>query len=153
MTPNTQYVSQSFQYIDKLAEIISDIPFDDGTIGSLELISRYQKSKTETPNTIINIFQASLASNRLENRLNKRNYFLMIRIRSFAVDREYQAQVDVDYLAEAIIEKFENKLNDVDWADGNLDNDDLRANQRDFNDNYYTKDILVTINKRVVTQQ
>jgi len=137
-------------YKTELKTILDPIVFDNSTLGNNEIIKIFERSINDKPHTVINIFQTNLRSRFLESKLNLRGYMITTRIRCLAIKREEQAQQDMDYLEEQIITKYENNLSRVNWLNGYLDNDEITSLIRNFNDNYYTKDIPLIIKLRVV---
>lgn len=140
--------TQSNTYYEALKTLLDDIVFDSSTLGAKNIIKKYQRSVRSKPKTEILIFRSRLNSAMLETRLQAQTYAIIIRIRVLAEDREEEAQNNLDYLVEQIINVLENNYNNVSWADGNLENIDFTSQIRTFNDNYYTEDIPIPIKKR-----
>lgn len=142
-------MSQIGTYISTLKTLLDPIVFDGSTLGALSLIKTYQKSVNDKPRTQINIFGGLLRSNFNESKQNKREHTIIIRIQTLAVNREDQAQLDIYELEEKIIEILENNLNNVNWESGYLNSYSLTSQTRNFDSNYFTKDIPISIFSRV----
>lgn len=139
-------------YISAIKTLLEPIVFDNTTLAKANIIKTYQKSIATKPNTEINIFAAPLVSRFLEARLNRRERDIVVRIRCKAAGdrnepREQQAQEDIQYLEEQIMSKLEDALKNSSWGDGFLRTDELAFRDRNYQDNYYTKEITLTVNK------
>ena len=148
----TQADSTVKGYKTTLKSFIDPIEFGDdpATLGSASLVKTFEQSVKEKPNTVVNIFRTTLASKFLEGRLNKEPHVIITRIKTLAENREEKAQEDSDYLVEQIIAKYRDQLSNANWENGYLGNDNITGQSKNFDDNYYTTDIAVTIFDRVV---
>lgn len=142
-------------YIPQVIALLNPIPFDTGTLGSLDLITDYDQARKDAPYTQINVFGAGLASNYFESKLNKRKYNVKIKIYCYTVganeSRLSKAEKDLNYLEEQIVQILENNLETLQADTFSYSNNDaIVFNEKRFADNFYIKEFMWQVNKQVV---
>lgn len=145
-------MNDSKTYIEALYPLIGAISFgsDSKTLASSGVLVKYNKSANDTANTIVHLFRESADTREIESKLNHRTYYITILIRAKATDREEQAQTDLDYLVEKILEVLEVTLRTLDIGNAYIDSSFLESKPVDFKDNYLNEKIVIPIRKRVV---
>lgn len=135
-------------YVNRLIEIFGPIVFDSSTLATKNILKDFQKSIKDKPNTEINIYPGNLGTTMIESKLNRKSQAIMIRIQVLAENREQQAQSDLNYLTEQIVDKLEDSFNDSVWQAGWLDNNNIVSTPRTSTPNHYTVFIPVSIKRR-----
>lgn len=134
-------------YIDRIVIELGTIVFDGSPLSGSDILDPFEKSSMDKPNTKINVFNDRLKSERQESRLQKRSYMIAIRIHCRAEKREKAAQDDLQYLEEQITIKLENLYNDPVWAAnaGHLENSNMEFRTKNFNLNWFSKELIIPI--------
>lgn len=145
-----QTISKSSQYIDIIFNKLSTVDFGSaGSLGSLNLIFKQDKAKIDH-DTEIHIFRDYLKSVILDNATNVRTHVIVVSVICLAENREAQAQEDIYYLEEKILEIVEKGHDNINWL--YLNNYDVSAKGRSYQSNYFYKDIAIQINEEVLTR-
>lgn len=141
------------KFKEKLREAYGAIEFDGNTLGGASMIFLANRSVQSKPFTEIHIFGGMLKSVYVESKLNKRIQQIVVRIVSLAVgaddaeNREEQAQNDLDELTELIMGETEKLHNDPVWSPGILNINDLTFNPINYGVNYYSKQMILSVEK------
>lgn len=131
--------------VNALFNFIKDIPLESETIESI--INKYSKSIKTYPNTEINIFRARMQIEESDNTQYRYPFTFRIRVRVKAINREEIAQADIDYLVEEIMDRvaFRENINSSLLGNAYIRTDLLDTQILDFDDDYYTEDVIVPI--------
>lgn len=133
-------MSQALVYINAHVALLEPIVFAGGTLGNTpegnSLINNYAKSAKDNPNTILRIYSAGILHGKFESHLSQNIRRIITEIRTYADGREEQAQEDLYFLEEAVLNVYKDALKNAAWCDGVLELDNLEFRSI-YENNYY----------------
>jgi hypothetical protein len=146
----SQTASKASTYIDTITTLISPIEFGTvETLGSAGLI--YKQDRSEISHlTEIHVYRDNLKTVILDNVTNQRTHYIVVSIISNAEKRAEQAQEDIYYLEEKLMEVLEKNHDNIGWE--YLNNYTALSKGRVYNSAYFYKDIVLEINEEVLTR-
>lgn len=138
-------------YISTIQGIIETIPFDGGTLGSHGLVYPYEKGADVDHVTEVHIYCPSVRTEKLDNVTNWLVHNIVIGVLAKTDNRMQQAQEDVVYLEEQIIQKLVVNFSNAQWRF--LDNYKIDPDPRIFQENYWFKGIPIRVFDELLTYQ
>jgi hypothetical protein len=133
-------------YKTSLKTIIEEIEFETNPLK--DIIVTYQKSRIDTPMTRIHIYRSRLSIENVESQMKHKRHTIYTEVITHMQGRELKAQQDMDYLIEAIMEKYVDNLSKVDWVNGYLDSENFSSSPIMYSKGYFVQYISVDIVER-----
>jgi hypothetical protein len=133
-------------YKTSLKTIIEEIVFETAPLK--DIIVTYQKSNIDTPLTRVHIYRSRLSIERIESKMLNKRHTIYTEVITHMQGRELKAQQDMDYLIEAISEKYINNLSKVDWGNGYLDSEEFASSPILYSKGYFVQYIPIDIVER-----
>lgn len=130
-----------------ITSIISNlgaIEFAGSTLSSLSLIKAYQAADITNANTQVNVYAGNLASIMIENRKQRETFEVVIDVMALFVDRQAEAQNNLNYLSIEIMRKLNDTWNS-DYSGSWLDASNISFSAPRVLGNYYIRSLRIPV--------